>query len=122
MKEFAHEHPWMTFFLGLSVIHGTTAIVLALTDRPGVKPRKPLDLLRPKPGVPAAAYSRNAPSPVAGWGHGEMPVPYGRGRYQAWNGMGTDWNPSLAPWMHPASPYSWPWWERANPSNAPGFG
>lgn len=55
----------------------------------------------------------------AGWGHGEMPVPYGRGRYQVWNGMGTDWNPSLAPWMRPASPYSWPWWERATPSYEP---
>lgn len=146
MKEFMHEHPWMTLILGLAAIQGATTVVsiVAGGSRRRIPPPIPhVPSMRPQSGqqhytgavnrggfggnnggMPmgpgpwpiqhAAAPIENGQTPerpslppggdVTGWGHVEMPSPFGVSAYGAagWpNGGGG----------HGGYPYSAPWWE-----------
>src|SRR5208337_1693062 len=126
MKEFMHEHPWMTFFLGLAAIHGVTTVVTIaaggskrripppIPHMPSMRPPQPGQQLGqhytgavnrggfggnnggmpmgpgPWPTQHAAAPMENgqtperpsmAPEDVTGWGHVEMPKPFGHSPY-----------------------------------------
>jgi hypothetical protein len=143
MKEFMHEHPWMTFFLGMAAIHGVATIVSTVAGPPrsripGPIPHRPIaphaqspigsaqQMLhytgavnrggfRSQNGMPygpgpwptqnASENPQQAAAPeMTGWGHGEMPTPFGLSLYSrdGWpNGGGG----------HGGYPYSAPWWE-----------
>jgi hypothetical protein len=115
MKEFMHEHPWMSFFLGLAAIQGITVVATSLTGGrrsriPPPIPHKPVAALQhalgPQhytgavnrggfkggagmpfgPGPWPTNYASENPQSAAvpemtGWGHVEMPTPFGDNVY-----------------------------------------
>jgi hypothetical protein len=147
MKEFMHEHPWMTFFLGLAAINGVATIVSSVGGprRSRIPPPIPHNPVAqrvspqhytgavnrggfggnnggmpmgpgPWPTNHAAAPVENGQTPdrpmmppgpamdMTGWGHGEMPTPFGVSAYgyRGWPAGGGG---------HGGYPYSAAWWE-----------
>lgn len=102
MKEFMHEHPWMTFFLGLAAIQGATVIVTSMTGSkrariPPPIPHKPVSL----------SHAPQGQLPGAGGGHYTGAV--NRGGFKG--GAGMPFGPGPWPTSYASENPQEAWWE-----------